>query len=451
MTADIIVPPLSQTMDTVVLIEWLKAIGDEVVKGEPLFVIETDKANLDIESPASGILQQVLVEPGTEVEVQSKIGVIASPDEAIPEAPLLRPAAEAEAVQPLTTPAAPGRHPLSAATGPGGEPLPTERQERIFASPRARRLAQQEGVLLAEVKPTGPQQMIVERDVRAYLAEREAVPKVTPVARRMAEAAGLDLATLAPSRPGAGITRADVEAALAEREAAAPAGIQWIDLSPTRRTIARRMVESQQAAAAVTLMREVDATELVHLREQILGELSEGDPRPTYTDFLLAIVALQLKQHPYVNATTDGERIGLSEEIHVAVAVDTERGLVAPVLRNADQKGLLQIAQERAELVTRALDGSLTPEELSGGTFTITNLGSLGVDGFTPIINPPQAAILGVGRIRSGPAVHEGKLCIRQLMYLSLTFDHRIVDGAPAARFLANVVRLIEKPHLIWL
>ncbi|MDH7485822.1 MAG: dihydrolipoamide acetyltransferase family protein [Anaerolineae bacterium] len=446
MAVDIIVPPLSQTMDSVLLVEWLKAVGDEVVKGEPLFVIETDKAHLEIEAPASGILQEVLAQAGSEVAVRSTIGVIASADEARPVSP--RPEPAPEAARPASRAATAARHP--AATGPGGQLLPAERQQRIFASPRARRLAQQEGVPLDEVQATGPQQMIVERDIRAYLAQRKAVPKATPVARRVAEAAGLDLATLAPL-PAARITRADVEAALAAREAAAPAGVQWVDLSPTRRTIACRMAESQQAAAEVTLTRQADATELVRLREQILAELSEEDTRPTYTDFLVLIVARQLKRHPHLNAITDGERIGLSEEVHVAVAVDTERGLMAPVLRNADKKGLLQLARERAELVRRALDGIITPEELSGGTFTITNLGSLGVDAFTPIINPPQAAILGVGRICPAPAVHEGQLCIRQLMHLSLTFDHRVVDGAPAARFLGDVVQWIEKPHLIWL
>ncbi len=440
MAVDITIPPLSQTMDTVILVQWLKAVGDEVVNGEPLFVIETDKANLDVESPATGILRRIIAEPGTEVKVRSKIGVIASPDEIIPQGPGPKPTPEPKAAQPLPT-----------ATGPGGQPLPPEQRNRIFASPRARRLAQQEEVLLAEVTATGPQQMIVEQDVRAYLEARRAAPEVTPVARRVAEAVGLNLTTVVPARPGARITRADVEAALAKREAVAPAGIQWVDLSPTRRTIARRMAESQQAAAEVTLTREVDATELVHLRERILEELSERDRRPAYNDFLVSIVARQLKQHPYVNATTNGERIGLSEEVHVAVAVDTERGLVTPVVRNADQKGLLQLAQERAELVRRALDGSITPEELGGGTFTITNLGTLGVDAFTPIINPPQVAILGVGRIRSAPAVHKEELCVRQLMYLSLTFNHRFIDGAPAARFLADVVRLIEKPHLLWL
>jgi pyruvate dehydrogenase E2 component (dihydrolipoamide acetyltransferase) len=324
--------------------------------------------------------------------------------------------------------------------------------ERVFVSPRARRLAEQEGVTLDQVEATGPQHMIVERDVRAYLAERPPAPKITPLARRMALEAGLDPATLAPSQPGARITRSDVEAAIAASALPEPVGVQWIEPSPTRRTIALRMAESQRAAAEVTLTRQVDATELVRLREQILVELSEGEARPTYTDVLVTIAGLMLRQHPYLNATATADgRIGLSEEIHIAVAVDTERGLVAPVVRHADQKKLLQIARERAQLTGRAVDGSVTPDELAGGTFTITNLGPLGVDAFTPIINPPQAAILGVGRIHPGPAVHQGELCVRQLMTLSLTFDHRIVDGAPAARFLRDVARLIEKPHLIWL
>jgi pyruvate dehydrogenase E2 component (dihydrolipoamide acetyltransferase) len=425
-----------------------------VVKGEPLFVIETDKANLDIEAPASGVLQRISAEPGSEVKVRSTIGVILAEgeeDEGEEAHPQPEPGAapdgsEAQALQ----------APMEAATarsasGPRGEPLPPERLQRVFASPRARRLAEQEGVPLASLKPSGPQQMIVERDVRAYVAQRPAAPKVTPVARRLAEEAGLDLATLTPSEPGGRVTRADVEAALAASRGAQPAGMRWIEPSPTRRTIALRMAESQQAAAQVTLTRELDATELVQLREKVLAELSADDPRPTYTDFLVCTVALMLREHPYLNATTDGERIGLSDEVHVAVAVDTERGLVAPVVRHADRKGLLKVARERAELTRRALDGSVTPDELTGGTFTITNLGPLGVDAFTPIINPPQAAILGVGRIHAGPAVHRGELCVRQLMTLSLTFDHRVVDGAPAARFLRDVVRLIEKPHLIWL
>ncbi len=448
MATDIIVPPLSQTMDSVVLVEWLKAEGDKVAKGEPLFVIETDKANLDIEAPAGGVLRQVWAQPGEAIAVRATIGLIADVGGELPE--FERPSARSAAAS-VVEAAVAALHPLAAATGPMGQPLPPERQARIFASPRARRLAEAEGVPLAELTASGPEGMIVERDVIAYIASKPAPMAITPVARRLAQAAGLEPAALQPARPGARITRADVDAVLARREEVSADGVQWVEVAPIRRTIARRMVASQQAAAEVTLTRDVDATELVELRGQILEELSDGDPRPTYTDILVSIVARQLARHPRANATWDGERIGLYADINVAVAVDTERGLVTPVVRNADTKGLLALTAERAALVRQALDGTIGLDDLTGGTFTITNLGPIGIDAFTPIINPPQTAILGVGRIRPAAAVHNGELCIRQRMFLSLTFDHRIIDGAPAARFLMDIVRLIEKPHLVWL
>ncbi|MGD2145044.1 MAG: 2-oxo acid dehydrogenase subunit E2 [Anaerolineae bacterium] len=446
MAVDIVVPPLSQTMNTVVLLEWLKDVGDEVEKGEPLLIIETDKASLEIEAPASGVLQSISAAPGDEVEIRSTIGAIDPEAGGAPGAGDAKTAAK-PAGRPAPEPAAP--------TGPRGEPLPEERRSRILASPRARSLAEREGVPLTGLTPTGPQQMIVERDVKATLEEArrgpKAAPSATPVARRLAEHAALDLSAVEGSGRNGQITKRDVEEALAQQGGPPSEGVRWVELSATRDTIACRMRESQQAAAEVTLMRDADCTELVRLREQILEDLSEEDPRPTYTDFLLSIVARGLSEHRNVNAITDGERIGLSRAVHVAVAVDTDRGLLTPVVRDADQKGLLQLAEERAALVTRSLDGSATPQDLSGGTFTITNLGPLGVDAFTPIINPPQIAILGIGRIRPEPAVYQGELCIRQLVSLSLTFDHRFIDGAPAARFLADVVRVIERPHLMWL
>lgn len=449
MPVNIVVPPLSQTMDTVVLLEWLKDVGQTVEKGEPLFVIETDKASLDVEAPASGVLRSTSAEPGDEIEVRSTIGVIEPVGEVVAERAGPEVSEEAEGVAAAEAPEA------GVPTGPKERPLPEERRSRIPASPRARHRAEQEGISLAELTPSGPQQMIVERDVEAYLeqvkVEEEIPATATPVARRLAEHAGMDLAEVEGTGPQGRITKEDVEGVLAEQKEAAPEGIEWIELSPTRSTIARRMQKSQQAAAEVTLTREVDATRLVELRQQILADLSEDDPRLTYTDLLLSIVARQLAEHPEVNGITDGERIGLSESIHVAVAVDTDRGLMTPVVRDADQKGLLQLAEKRAALVGRVLDGSIAPDELSGGTFTITNLGPLGIDAFTPIINPPQIAILGIGRIRARPAACDGEVCIRQRMFLSLTFDHRFIDGAPAARFLSDVVRLIERPHLVWL
>lgn len=453
MTIEIIMPPLSQTMDSVVLVEWLKKVGEEVVKGEPLFVIETDKANLDVESPASGILGQVFAMAGEEVKVRSKIGTITAPGESL--AAIEQPAQAPE--QGIAQSSGDkGGAPTDQPAGSQVSGLPAERLNRLFASPRARRLAGELGISLAELKGSGPEAMIVERDVRAYAETRRTTPVATPVARRVAEAKGVDLATVMPSQAGSRITRADVEAALSARQSEAEASqpsdeIQWSEMPIIRRTIARRLAESQQAAAEVTLMREVDATELVNLRQRLLEELAEGSSRLTYTDLLVSIVARQLKRHPQVNALSDGERIGLSQAVHVAVAIDTERGLVAPVIRDADRKGLLQLAQERGDLTSRALEGKVALEELNGGTFTITNLGPLEIDAFTPIINPPQVAILGVGRVRSVPAAYQGEVCIRQMMFLSLTFDHRVIDGAPAARFLRDVARMIEKPHLVWL
>jgi pyruvate dehydrogenase E2 component (dihydrolipoamide acetyltransferase) len=224
-----------------------------------------------------------------------------------------------------------------------------------------------------------------------------------------------------------------------------------VKLTPLRRTIARRMQESHLASAPVTLTRLLDATELVALRGRILKALSADAPRPTYTDFLIMIVARALLAHPALNATYDGESLREYDAAHVAVAVDTDRGLLAPVIRDAQGLGLLDVARARAELAHRAVAGTPAAGDLDGGTFTLTNLGTLGVDSFTPIINPPQLAILGVGRIYSAPAAHEGEIKLREMMHLSLTFDHRFVDGAPAARFLQDVVRRIETPDLIWM
>lgn len=427
MPIDVIVPPLSQTMDTVVLAEWLRSVGEPVTKGEPLFRIETDKSVLDIESPGSGVLEQILVGPGVEVPVKSRVGVIALPDEAV-DATAPPTAGLRKTLPAPPQPAAAGPLHLSAANEVRLQELRPERRSRLFASPRARRLAEQHGISLTDVAPTGPQRMIVERDIRARLEE-----KSTPVPSRQVTDLPYDHGLSAFGEPRTGKD-----------------SIEWVKLSQTRRTVARRLSESRAQTVAVTLAREVDATELIQLREQLLEEVSETSARLTDTDLLVSIAARQLRQHRYMNAVVDdGEELGLSDEIHVAIAVEVENGLLTPVLRNADRKRLIDVARERAELVRRAMAGELSPEELSGGTFTISNLGMSGVDVFTPIINPPQIAILGVGRIRLAPAVLNGEVRVRNLMWLSLTFDHRFVDGAPAARFLQAITETIEKPYLL--
>jgi pyruvate dehydrogenase E2 component (dihydrolipoamide acetyltransferase) len=426
---DIIVPPLSQTSDTLILTAWLKKVGDRVTKGEALFEVETDKATLEVESPGTGTLTALLAEPGTEVSVRSVIGTIAATE----------PAAVAESPKPANGHPAPH---VPARTRAHGSASATPRPDRLFASPRARSLADREGIVLNGIAATGPRGMIVERDVKAYLAQRAEGP--APIPR-----------PLPPSKSttgeGASESVPTVEAVAASALAEPRGASRRVPLSPTRRTIARRLQASAQASVPVTLTRDTDATEVVALRQRLLADLGGQGARPTYTDFLVSIVARVLPQHPQFNATFDGEALEVFEPIHMGLAVDTERGLLVPVLRNVEHKGLVALATERQQMVQRALDGKSTPDEFSGGTFTLSNLGGLGIDAFTPILNPPQVAILGLGRLRPVALPIAGVVVPRQAMFLSLTFDHRAVDGAPAARFLGDIAALIEHPDRIWL
>jgi pyruvate dehydrogenase E2 component (dihydrolipoamide acetyltransferase) len=459
MSFDVLMPPLSQTMDTMVLVEWLKNVGDSVRKGEPLFLVESDKATLEVESPATGVLAALLAEAGSDVPVRGRVAVIAAPGE---DFPLGSMDLGSQAHRVTQTP----ENPQSEAAGRVSQsessidriPLPAHRATRIFASPRARRAAVAHQVALEAVAASGPSGLIVERDVLAAAEQQQSRPgaermpaRVSPVAARVAEHLAVDLSGVAVTRGGR-ITRADVEAAASVVTEDGPAGMDGgIVLDPTRRTIARRLSAAHHSIVPVTLLRECDATELVALRERVVAALSEDEPRPTYSDFLAVAVARSLRTHPALNGTFDGERVYPSEAVHLGMAVETERGLLAPVIRSCERLGLLEIARERLRLAEAARNGSLASGEMAGGTFTLTNLGPMRVDAFTPVVNAPQIAILGVGRIRQAAAVHQGQLAVRDLVVLSLTFDHRVVDGAPAARFLDDVAALVERPDRLWL
>jgi pyruvate dehydrogenase E2 component (dihydrolipoamide acetyltransferase) len=376
--------------------------------------------------------------------------------------------------------------------------LTSTSSSRLFVSPRARRLAEAEGVPLAAVKATGPEGAIIERDVRAYLDEAQvkaeqilaatsASASITPVARRMAEDAGLDLQAMTGTGARGQITREDVEVALVLRRrgaeeqerreageplaasnqlpASAPAQravelpasnlqpptsnlqppTSSLPLSSIRALIAERMTASHTRTAPVTLTAEGDATALAELRRK----LSADGVAVSYNDLFLAVLAKALREHPQLNAALDGEAIKLLPQIDLGVAVDTDRGLLVPVVRDVGRKGLAQLAAETAALTERARAGRCTPDELTGSTFTLTNLGMFGIDAFTPLINLPECAILGVGRIKTQPVWAGDHVEPRQMVGLSLTFDHRLVDGGPAARFLQRVVQLVEGPHLL--
>ncbi len=434
MASEVIVPPLGQTVDTVTLVAWYKEEGDTVSQGEMLFAIETDKATLDIEAPDSGVLRRVTAQSGDQVQVLSVIALIAVPNEVL-EGPA--PASNLEPTLPQPMPAAPQVR----TAVPGQE---RSGSARVFISPRARRLAEKQSVPLGVLQATGPEGAIVERDVRAYL-ESARVPAITPVARRLADAAGLEWRTLAGSGPGGRIVREDVTLALGEGHSPGEEVVEVISVRGVQAVIAERMLHSATSTAPVTVNAEADATALVEMRRH----LCQDDINVTYNDLLIYILGRALRDHPRLNASIQGETIHVWKRIDIGLAVDTDRGLLVPVVRDVGRKGVAQLATETQGLVERARAGQCTPEELGGGTFTLTNMGMYGIDSLTPIINLPECAILGVGRIKRKPVMHGDQVVGRDMVWLSLTFDHRLVDGGPAARFLQRVVQLVERPHML--
>ncbi len=446
MITEVILPKLGQTMEEGAIIEWLKAEGDPVQRGDILFTVESDKAVLEVEATARGFLRKILVPAGHTVPVLTVVALITRQAEedisSFNQTAGMAVAEPAVGAPPIgTAPAEPGVRELIEREAPG----------RIFASPRARKAAHERGVDLALLSGSGPSGRIVERDVLDYASVQ---PRATPVARRTAEALGVDLSAVTGTGITGRITKSDVTAAIPE---AAPRpvealSLETIPMTGLRRIIAERMSASHTATARVTLVTEADATSFVNAREQLKASISEEwGFAPGYNDLLGIIVARALSEFPYMNArlSQDGEFIEQLPKINLGIAVDTERGLLVPVIRDAEKVGLHALGAELRALVERARLGKSLPDDLSGGTFTITNLGMYDIDAFTPIINPPETAILGVGRIQAKPVVYNDEVAVRQMWTLSLTFDHRLVDGAPAARFLQRIKNLIENPFLL--
>jgi len=493
MAIEVVMPRLGWTMETGTVAEWLKKDGDEVQAGEIIFTVDSDKAVQEIEALDSGILRIPLDAPpvGASVPVGSVLAYLVAPDEAATptsgetansapgEAAVRAPTDEERTPGPdselgLDTPAKPTvdvdggaarmNGPVTSTTAASNGRVPdTSGMVGAVASPRARRVAGELGVDWAAATGTGRTGRIVERDVRA-LAEQApltAHARVTPLARRLAEETGVDLAALETGKSGQRIARADIEVAARDggdrREeqagAAEPALSQShrAPLSHIRRITAQRMAQSVHTTAPVTLTTDADATELVMVRERIKAALAGSDLRvPTYNDLLTRLVALALLQQPWMNCSLEDDAIVRHEGVHMGIAVDTERGLFVPVIRDAHLKSIQQIATDAARLVDATRAGRAGADDLRGGTFTISNLGMYEIDAFTPLINLPECAILGVGRIVARPVVideESGEVAARKMMALSLTFDHRVVDGAPAARFLQHVKRWVEQPY----
>jgi pyruvate dehydrogenase E2 component (dihydrolipoamide acetyltransferase) len=422
------------------VVEWLKGDGEAVEAGEFIFLVESDKAITEVEALDSGILRIPPDSPiGIEVPVGATLAYIALPGEAV-----VFPAAAPAAVAESFAVAAPSPMTANSASGNGQRETPA-------ISPRARRAAGRLGVDWTVLTGSGSTGRIRERDVVAAAARPAAIqPRATPLVRRLAEEAGVDLGQLAASGPGGRVTRGDV-LAVATAVPAPPEPEMATPFSPIRRVTIQRMTESARTVAPVTLTTEADATELTRVREHLKTDLTgSGEPVPSFTDLLVRLSALALREHPALNASLAGEAIVQHAGVHVGVAVDTERGLLVPVVRDADRKSVGQIAAESARLIEQTRAGTATADDLRGSTFTVTNLGMFQIDAFTPIVNLPEAAILGIGRVVARPVVIDEvseTIAVRKMMALSLTFDHRIVDGAPAARFLQRIKRMIEQPY----
>lgn len=420
MALEIVMPQLGLTMVEGKLSRWLKEEGSQVVKGEHLFEVETDKITVTVEAPADGILARIIVAAGQVVPVSAPVAILAAPGEEVdPDAPK---------------------------TGASGGPPPAE----IRATPAAKKAAREHDIDLARVKGSGSGERIEEEDVLKLVSSLEEGTKeksrLTPVAARMAKDHGLDIPGVQGTGIGGRIVRADVEQVLAGRkETEEKEGSKVAPLTGMRLVIARRMHQSWSVAPHVTINMQVDMSAAVALRD----ELRNKHIKLTYTEFYVKVVGKVLAEFPYLNASLADDRLILHRKINIGVAVALDDGLIVPVVRSADKKGLQEISLEVKELARRGRNGQLGPDDIKGGTFTVSNLGMYEVDSFTPIINQPEAAILGLNRIVQQPVVKDGAMIIRPCMNISLSFDHRLVDGAVAARFLQRVKEMVENPVLL--
>jgi pyruvate dehydrogenase E2 component (dihydrolipoamide acetyltransferase) len=329
---------------------------------------------------------------------------------------------------------------------------PPQKKERAPASPAARRLAKELGVDLATVSRTGSSGRITEGDVQKYLDSAPRPPRITPIAREMIRQMGLDISQIMSGEERGKITKKDVEQALVQlrEQEKKTSPVKTIPFEGKRKSIAEHMYGSMHNTAQATVFVEIDTTEMIRFRELVLQANRKNEGlKLSLTDILILATSRGLKQHPIMNATLIENQIVLNESVNMGIAVDIPDGLMVPVLHNADNKGLLQIAEESRKLAKKAREGSLLPEEVFGGTFTISNVSMFNVDGATPILKHPETGILVMGRVKEKPAVWNGNIVIRPLAFLSLTFDHRVVDGGPAIRFLETVALYLEHPTLI--
>ena len=427
---EIFMPKAGMDMKEGRLIRWLKEIGDHVEKDEPIMEIETDKITMEAEAPATGILLAKLIDDETTVPVLQTIGYIGQPGEKIPDAPVA--AADTPAAAPVEA---------AAETAAPASKLPVLNGS-VAATPYAKKLAAEKGVELAAVIASGPAGEVRASDVLA--AAQSGAVNATALAKKYAEVNGVDLSAVSGTGHDGKIRKNDVlnAAAPAQRE------ITRIPLTPIRKAIARNMFNSLHSMAQTSDSVEIDVTELMALRQRLLAHKDELGTKITINDLLSYAAVKMLKTHPLANASFSDTEILCYPDVNLSMAVATDYGLTSPVVHGADRMSLVELSLAMRDLVVRARDRKLTADDQQGGTFTLTNMGIFPVDNFNPILPTPQSCIIGFGRCVEKPAVYQGQICIRTMMVLSVTYDHRVFDGGEVGSIMKTMKEYLETPEL---
>ncbi|GAA0335098.1 dihydrolipoamide acetyltransferase [Oceanobacillus oncorhynchi subsp. oncorhynchi] len=436
MATKVMMPKLGAQMEEGTIVSWLVEEGEAIEEGDPLAEIQTDKITMEIEAETTGIVLKKLYEKDSIVPVQQTIAFIGEEGENVEDVEVSQNKSEATLE---------ADNQMSEAAGKETEPVETT--NKIRRTPAARNLAQEKQIDLAQVKGSGPLGRIHQADVEEVMKEA----KATPLAKKVAENQNINLQDIEGSGVNGKIHRDDLLAQTTSNEFdnACNGSIEKsYPFKGMRKIIADRMTESANSGPHVTLDVEIDVTEVVSLRKKLLPVIEEAEGlRVSYNDILIKATAAALKKHPNINAELRGDKIIHHIDVHIGMAVAVDGGLLVPVIRHADQKGLARIARDAKSIGNKARENKLLQDDLAGSTFTISNLGMFAVDHFNPIINRPNSAILGVGRIQKKPAVFSDEIQIRSMMGLSLSFDHRIIDGAPAAAFITELKDLLENPY----
>ncbi len=442
MATEMILPKVDMDQETGTIVEWKKHNGDMVDQGEIILVIETDKVAIDVEAPASGTLEGISAAPGDVLPIGTTIAWVLEPGETLPEQPAETRAVEKAEPENQKSPA---------------DPAPAASE----ATPVAKKIAAAEGVDLSSITGTGADGKITRSDVEAALDKRSADPVAgriyaTPAARRIARENEVDLTSISGTGPKGRIQAADV--ASAPKQISSPVTTSLtssedrvVPMDLMRKRIAERMASSFQTIPHIHFSADIDMTRFIEARSALNAKAEKlGHNRISATALLVKLTASVLRGHPYLNAKLQGDNIILLGEINIGVAVALEEGLIVPVIHNADQKGISQLAAEVYDLSSRARVNELSPADVSRGTFTVSNLGPYGVQQFDAIINPPQAAILAIGAtIRKPVVLEDDTIAPRPVMSITLSADHRIVDGAVAAEFMADLQMTLENPILL--